>query len=38
MKLIKKNHNKKKESKILWITIVIHSVICVDEQWFLNTF
>jgi hypothetical protein len=36
---LKKNHNKnlktktkKKASKILWITIVIHNAICVDKQ------
>ena len=38
-KFLKNNHNKnskkkKKESKTLWITIVIHSVMCVGEQWF----
>jgi hypothetical protein len=37
---LKKNHNKKrkkKESTTLWITIVIHSAMGVDEQLFLHT-
>jgi hypothetical protein len=39
MKLIKTNlKRKKKESKTLWITIVIHSAMYVGEQWFPNTF
>ena len=29
---------KQKESKTMWITIVIHSSMCVDEQWFLTFF
>jgi hypothetical protein len=30
-------HKKNKESITLWITIVIHSAMCVGEQWFPHT-
>ena len=36
-KIQKHNNNKKKKSKTLWITIVIHSAIYVGEQWFPHT-
>jgi hypothetical protein len=31
---IQKRKEKEKESKILWITIVIHSAMGMSEQWF----
>jgi len=41
---LKKHHNKnsktlkKKKRKTLCVIIVIHSAMCVGEQWFLHTF
>ena len=32
IKKIQKEKEKKKESKTLWITIIIHSAMCVSEQ------